>query len=266
MPFAAVTLDLEPDHAGRAEPRYDGWSPERLAAMTDALRSLGAPLSAFVVGRSLEDQPAAIDQLRRDGTEFHLHSYSHVLERADSEEEIDRGMSVFAKTFGHKPTGYRAPEGRISEAGLRRLSDRSFTFDSSVFPSAWPHPRYLAYPRNPYRTGFGSLIEVPIATASPLRLLVTLSFVKLLGFPLYRLLLRPSLLPDPLIFDLHIHDLFALPAFDDLPAFLKVAYSRNRLRGFELLHATLRHLKENGYTFVTMNEAASHAQKTLAPC
>jgi peptidoglycan/xylan/chitin deacetylase (PgdA/CDA1 family) len=265
-PSACLTLDLEPDHAGRAVFAYEAWRPDRLDALMDLLDEFEAPLSAFVVGQSLEQQPSGIAHLRRRGVDFHLHSYSHNLAEPDSAAEIDAGMRVFEAVFGAPPKGYRAPEGRISEGGLSRLSGRGFLFDSSVFPAAWPHPRYLRYPRKAYRSGRGGLVEIPVATAGPARIPVTLSFIKLLGFPLYRRLIRPGNVPDPLVFDMHLHDLFVLPAYDQLPAFLKVAYSRNRAEGFALLRSTLTLLRDSGYRFTSMSAAARDLDKALPRC
>ncbi len=263
---ACLTIDLEPDHAGRATFAYEAWRPDRLNALMDVLGEFEAPLSAFVVGRSLEQQPDGIGQLRGRGVEFHLHSYSHNLAEPDSAQEIDTGMRVFEKLLGRRPLGYRAPEGRISEGGLSRLAERDFLFDSSVSPSAWPHPRYLRYPRGAYRAQPSNLIEIPIATAGRARLLVTLSFIKLLGFSLYRRLIRKGRVPNPLIFDMHLHDLFVLPAYDQLPAFLKVAYSRNQREGFAMLRATLALLRESGYRFATMTSAAQALDQKLPRC
>lgn len=232
----------------------------------DVLGEFQAPLSAFVVGRSLEQQPKGIAQLRGRGVEFHLHSYSHNLADPDSARELDTGMRVFEAALGERPMGYRAPEGRISEDGLIRLAERAFLFDSSVFPSVWPHPRYLGYPRFAYRSAPSNILEIPIATAGRARLLVTLSFIKLLGFPLYRRLIQKGRVPEPLIFDMHLHDLFVLPAYDQLPAFLKVAYARNRSEGFALLRATLVLLRESGYGFTTMTAAARSLDQKLPRC
>jgi peptidoglycan/xylan/chitin deacetylase (PgdA/CDA1 family) len=263
---ACLTIDLEPDHAGRATFAYEAWRPERLDALMDLLAEFDAPLSAFVVGRSIEQQPEGIAHLRRRCVEFHLHSYSHDLAEPDSAAELDAGMRVFESAFGARPRGYRAPEGRISEGGLTRLAERGFLFDSSVFPSAWPHPRYLRYPRAAYRSAPSGLLEMPIATAGSARILVTLSFIKLLGFPLYRRLIRPGNVPEPLVFDMHLHDLFVLPAYEQLPAFLKVAYSRNRTEGFSLLRSILTLLRDSGYRFTSMSKAAHDLDKALPRC
>lgn len=263
---ACLTLDLEPDHAGRATFAYEAWRPDRLDALMDALGEFEAPLSAFVVARSLAEQPEAIARLQKRGVEFHLHSYSHNLAEPDSAQEIETGMRAFESALGERPVGYRAPEGRISEDGLNRLAERNFLFDSSVFPSVWPHPRYLHYPRTAYRSQPSNLLEIPIATAGRARLLVTLSFIKLLGFPLYRRLIRQGRVPDPLIFDMHLHDLFVLPAYDQLPALLKVAYSRNRTKGFALLRATLTLLRDRGYRFASMTSTAKALDQKLPRC
>jgi peptidoglycan/xylan/chitin deacetylase (PgdA/CDA1 family) len=263
---ACLTLDLEPDHAGRAAFVYEAWRKDRLDRMMDMLAEFHAPVSAFVVGKSLKDQPEAIAHLANRGVEFHLHSYSHDLAEPDSEFEIDEGIRAFRGAFGEPPSGYRAPEGRISDAGLSRLAERGFLFDSSVFPAVWPHPRYLGYPRQAYRAQPSNLLEIPIATAGRPRFLVTLSFIKLLGFPLYRRLIRRGSVPEPLVFDLHLHDLFVVPAFAQLPAFLKVAYARNRTEGFAILHAILSLLRDTGYRFDTMTSAARTLDQSLPRC
>jgi hypothetical protein len=48
---ACVTLDLEPDHAGRLAPAYTAWDAGRVGALLGVLGAHQAPLSAFVVAR-----------------------------------------------------------------------------------------------------------------------------------------------------------------------------------------------------------------------
>ena len=260
-----LTLDLEPDHAGRVVPEYEAWRPERVNALLDTLSEYDASLTAFVVGQSVVEKPEVVAAMRERGVEFHLHSYSHDLARADAGEEIDRGSEAFSRFFGSSPTGYRAPEGRITAAGAERLRERGFAFDSSVFPSIWPHPRYATMSRTPFRWPSG-LLEIPVATATAFRLPVTLSFMKLLGWPLYSRVLGRRSTPNPLVFDLHLHDLFVLPAFGTLPGFLKVAYSRNRTRGFEFLRAFLGWTRNQGARFVRMSDAAQTLETTVPRC
>jgi hypothetical protein len=65
---------------------------------------------------------------------------------------------------------------------------------------------------------------------------------------------------------MHLHDLFVLPAYDQLPAFLKIAYSRNRTQGFALLRETLALLRNLGYGFTTMTAAARSLDQRLPRC
>jgi peptidoglycan/xylan/chitin deacetylase (PgdA/CDA1 family) len=253
---ACLTLDLEPDHAGRAAPRYDGWEPARVRDLLALLRRYHAPLTVFVVGTSLRAQPATIALFREAGAEFHLHSHSHDLRQPDSLDEIRSGKQAFAAVFGHPPEGYRAPEGRISPEGWRRLESEGFSFDSSIFPSFWPRPRYLRFQPRPFHPLGTRLLELPISTLTGVRLICSLSFFKLLGWNVYRPLLERGRLPEPLVFDMHLHDLWRLPAFDELPAHWRRIYGRNQEKGMALLEAFLDVLARRGYAFTTLGSVA----------
>lgn len=253
---AAITLDLEPDHAGRAEPSYDGWETERVAELCALLKRYQAQLTIFVVAESLPARPDTIALFREAGAEFHLHSYSHDLAEPDSLDQIRRGKDAFASVFGAPPVGYRAPEGRISEAGWRRLEDEGFRFDSSIFPSFWPRPRYLRYTPAPFVPAGTRLLELPISTVTRARLIVSLSWFKLLGFGVYRPALQHGLLPEPLVFDMHLHDLWRLPAFDRLPQPWRAIYGRNQARGFPILEEFLTLLTKRGASFTTLGAVA----------
>lgn len=252
---ACITLDLEPDHAGRMAPAYTAWREERVDALLGVLGTHGAPLTAFVVGASLAERPRVVERFLEHGTEFQLHSYSHDLRAPDSREQIERGQDAFTRFFGRPAEGYRAPEGRISDDGFRHLEELGFSWDSSVFPSFWPRPRYLAYPRAPYRPR-PRLLEVPIGTLGAGRIIVSLSWMKLLGWSAYgRLLAGP--LPDPLVFDMHLHDLVPLDSARDLGVPWRWIYGRNAEAGFTYLERFLEHVKERGFRFTTVSAVAS---------
>jgi peptidoglycan/xylan/chitin deacetylase (PgdA/CDA1 family) len=263
---ACITLDLEPDYAGRVPTAYAGWAPQRIDALMAMLRAREVPLTVFVVARCLEDQPEAVDRFRRAGAEFHLHSFSHDLARPDSEDEISRGRAAFERYFGAPPQGYRAPEGRISPAGLARLEAEGFAFDSSVFPSFWPHPSYLRFPRVPFRPDGRKVLELPISTVSPLRLIVSLSWMRLLGWGAYRALLERGSLPEPLVFDMHLHDLWTSPSYARLGWPWSWIYRRNPDAGVRFLERFLDLLAARGYRFTTLGAVARALQTEGAAC
>ena len=257
-----VTLDLESDFAGRLSPVYTGWAPGPVNELLALLAGHGAPLSAFVVGSSLGAVPAVLDRLRDAGTEFHLHSYSHDLARPDTADEIARGQEAFARFFGHPAEGYRAPEGRITNDGLARLDAEGFRFDSSVFPSFLPRPRYARFPRTPFRPAGTRLVELPIATVSPARIVVSLSWMKLIGWPAFRRLLDLPL-PEPLVFDMHLHDLGPLGSRAGLRPPWSWVYARNADAGLRILEAFLEALRAKGYTFAGIGGVAAEAAAAL---
>jgi hypothetical protein len=253
---ACVTLDLEPDYGGRLEPAFTGWEPGRIDELVGVLKDHGAALTVFVVGDCLKARPEAIDRLKMAGAEFHLHSYSHDLSQPDSLSEIQLGVRAFEEVFGHRPRGYRAPEGRISLTGWRHLEAEGFEFDSSIFPSFWPAPRYLRFPSHPFRPAGHRLLELPVSTLTPFRLIVSLSWMKLLGWSLYKPFLEHARWPDPLVFDMHLHDLFALPSYRELSPPWNWIYGRNHQDGMKTLDAFLKLLGRKGQRFSTLGTIA----------
>lgn len=259
-PVACISLDLESDFSSRLPTAYEAWAPGRVDELMGLLRRYEAPLTVFVVGAGLEARPEVVARFRERGAEFHLHSYSHDLSQPDSIEEIRRGTEAFASFFGGPPRGYRAPEGRISEDGWKRLAAEGFTFDASVFPSFWPAPRYLRYPRRPFRPIDG-LLEIPFGVVSPLRVITSVSWIKLLGWPLYRTLIAAERrLPDPLVVGMHMHDLWELPSRHTLGVPWTWIYRRNAARGLELLERFLKLLSGRGYRFSTLGAVARDLQ------
>jgi peptidoglycan/xylan/chitin deacetylase (PgdA/CDA1 family) len=253
---ACITLDLEPDYGGRLAPTYTAWDPHRVEGLLTLLAAHGAPLTVFVVGESLSAQPRVIERMRSRGAEFHLHSFSHDLAQPDTLDEIRRGATAFEACFGRRPEGYRAPEGRISPAGWSRLEDEGFLFDSSVFPSFWPAARYLRFSPRPFRPEGRRLLELPISTVTPGRLIVSLSWMKLLGWEFYRRLLENADLPEPIVFDMHLHDLWETPSFDQLRAPWRWIYRRNRGGGLRILEAFLGLLARRGHRLTTLGAVA----------
>jgi peptidoglycan/xylan/chitin deacetylase (PgdA/CDA1 family) len=131
--MAHITLDLENNWTFVSEElRY--LVLEHLDEYVDMIRSLGVPVTVFVVGKLLEDRPGVVRRLNDElDAEFHLHSYSHDMQgRADIEREIRQGVDAFEDVFERQPRGYRAPRFIIDDDDLAALAEAGFGFDSSV--------------------------------------------------------------------------------------------------------------------------------------
>ena len=256
----AMTLDLESDFSGALHNEYALLrQPERVEALLERLRGRGVPLSAFVVGELLEKFPELIELFVRYGTEFHCHSYGHDPADTDSGAEIEKAREAYVRYFGKPPLGYRAPDGRISRDGITQLAAHGFKFDASVFPSYYPNPfKYLFRRSRPHFYGNTRVVEIPNTPISPLRIMLSLSYIKLLGIRPYLRLLRWSRLPETAVFGSHLHDFFTdSDALSRMPRFWRMVYGRNRDLGLVFLDEILDFFQGEGYSFVTMSEVYS---------
>ena len=254
--LACVTLDLENDWYFD-EPGYDHLTFEYIEEFIDLIDELGIPLSVFVVGRTLERFPEVIDQLDAElDVEFHLHSYGHDTSKSyDFGEEVRRGKQAFASHFGSDPIGYRAPQGNIEPGEFTVLEREGFRFDSSVFPSYRPGVyRNLDKPLQPYRpTEVEELLEIPIAATPYTRVPICQSYVKLFGRP-YRHYLRKAPLPTPLVFNIHLQDLFRTDSHDKLGQPKRFIMKRNLNRSIDMFDETIALLREREYSFGRMTD------------
>jgi len=250
--FAAISLDLESDHAGRIPESFEGWEISKISRLFKLLEKYQVVLNIFVVGNTLEKNRRIIKFIFNKKVKFYLHSFSHNLSDPDSKIEIRKGIKEFHKFFKKRPVGYRAPEGRISREGIIALKQNGFLFDSSVFPSFFPNLRYFFYPRNIY-SPIEKFTEIPITTIGKLRMIFSLSWVKLFGWRIYHFLITKYRLPNNVLFNFHLHDLYMLSCTKKLPLFWKIVYMRNRSKGIKYLEKTLKFLRDNNYKFVDLN-------------
>jgi peptidoglycan/xylan/chitin deacetylase (PgdA/CDA1 family) len=254
--LACLTLDLENNWEFEAPGlRYATF--EHLEDYVDLLDALDLPLSVFVVGETVEERPDALDRLAdRLDVEFHLHSYSHDLSgTADLEREVRLGRAAFESHFGRPPAGYRATQGRIDPDEFRTLESAGFLFDSSVFPSYRPGTyNNLDAPIEPYRpAGSDSLLEIPVGVLPGLRVPVSQAYLKAAGTPLLALL-RHLPLPEVVVFNTHLQDLYHTPAHERLGAVKRLFYGRNMDRAEDVFRRTVRTLRRRGYSFVRMTD------------
>jgi peptidoglycan/xylan/chitin deacetylase (PgdA/CDA1 family) len=253
----AFTLDLEAAVSGVLEREYTLFeSPETIRQLLDLLREEDVKATIFVVGEIFERYPEIVRLFQEYDCEFHGHSYSHDPACPDSEEEVKKVKELFVEYFGYEPQGYRAPQGKISEAGIEALTKHGYKFDSSVVPSYYPNPfKYLFKNRQIHRHKGFDLVEIPLTSISPFRLTLSISYVKLLGYGVYKALWKLFRLPPVIVFCSHLHDFFLSDdEMTKLPPFWKMIYSRNRGRGLELLRRVIVEFKARGYEFVPMSE------------
>lgn len=255
---ACFTIDLEPDFLSddSHEVLLDAGRMEQLRGFFARHR---IPPTVFVVARMLEQGLPVRERFAGVGAEFELHSYSHRVDAPDSEEEIASGAAAFERYFGRRPRGYRAPLGRITAAGIATLARLGFEYDASVFPSRRPELGYdfSALPTTPWRwQEQPGIVEIPFAAASPLRFVVSLSFLKLMGLRFFDLLFRASRPPDLLVLDSHLYDFFSTSPVHSLSVldWRRYALLRNMRRVFPLLDGFVRLLGRHGYEFATVGE------------
>jgi peptidoglycan/xylan/chitin deacetylase (PgdA/CDA1 family) len=258
-----LTLDLEQDYGDLFDkPHYDGLAhiPELISFMQE----INIPFTVFVQGCLFEMFPHVIEQLSKLDVEFELHSYSHArYKNTNARYEIESGKKAYVKYFGKDPIGYRFPSGIFSNEDYSILAENGFQFDSSVFPSVRPSAfNNLNMPIYPYYIKEYEIVELPFSVFSKyIRIPVALSYIKLLGWS-YLELIKLSFLPEIIIFNFHIHDLFDLPLVSrfDKENFsvlnrivFKRIYKQQRNDGFILLKSIISNFRERNYSFYKLN-------------
>ncbi len=260
--IACLTLDLEQDYGDLLdEPSYEGLS--HVSAVVNLLKTRDVPLTCFVQGTLFETHPSAIKQLSALDVEFELHTYSHPKPKEiDHELEMRRGKEAFTKFFGREPLAYRSPSGVVTENMFALLPLYGFKFDSSVIPSLRPDVfNNLTKPTRPYLLNNSKVVEFPVTVFSKvIRVPVSLSYIKLLGKPYFRLL-RISHLPNFIVFSFHLHDLYTLSSSSNIPLgmfppfyrviFRRIYKGRNN-NGMELLKDLITLFSSKGYEFLKL--------------
>jgi peptidoglycan/xylan/chitin deacetylase (PgdA/CDA1 family) len=200
---------------------------------------------------------------------FEIHSHSHNQREPDSAAELDAAVEAYDRFFGRTPKGYRAPNGLISREGLRRLAERGFHYDSSIFPS-FRFDEYgynnLSSPLIPYRFKLPEeLIELPLGVIRKVRLVISLSYIKLLGLPFYKMLISLFDIPSPLVILCHPYDFSIDHQLHKIGGWKRYAHARNSARAEELFIAFIRYLKSKGYRFVFVDEVLDRLDARALP-
>jgi peptidoglycan-N-acetylglucosamine deacetylase len=264
---------------------------ERLRGLADAG---GFPLTLFAIGKDLA-RPAAKEGLRaaaRAGHEIGNHTLDHRydlvrLGRDAIAEQVAGGIEAIREATGESAVGFRAPGYTITDEVFDVLAEHDVLYDASVFPcpaywaakataitaisvlgrkseSIVDTPRVLTAPTRPYRVGRpywrrgapDRLLEIPVQVTRGARLPFIGTSVTLAGLTGARLLARMCV-GEPLV-NLELHGIDVLDAADGLEALRPhqpdVRVSKEKK--LDALLGAIEVLKDAGYTFVSMREAA----------
>jgi peptidoglycan/xylan/chitin deacetylase (PgdA/CDA1 family) len=250
----------------------------------------------FVVGRDLGDPQNAslVAELARQGHEIANHTANHYYDliRRDKSvlrDEIAECADTIQRVTQIRPRGFRAPGYSVSNALFEVLEDLSVTYDSSLLPcplyygakalamaSIWAagrrsrsilyNPLALTCPTQPYRVDKPywrrgkALLEIPISVTPALsgRLPYIGTTLVLSGIRGAKWLSQ-LMVGTPFV-NLELHGIDLADADLDNLAFLRDNQPdlRKSLAAKEhALRAALNHLRQNGYSFVTLSEIAS---------
>lgn len=237
----------------------------------DLLRRNNVRLTAFLVTSLLKKYGAAYRRLSEQiPVEFAIHSHMHDMQNPCSRSDIELSARTFREFFGVNPAGYRAPVGQITREGLLTLLDLGFRYDSSIYPSVrfgLPGYNNLHLPVAPFKIfqGHASLLEIPFASLSGLRLVFSLSYVKLFGWNVYKFLMRWFSLPDQVAVLSHPHDHYFQLLADNVVAWEKPFLQRNAASAFEILEKMLIFLREEGYQFELIGDLCDDPEMKTIP-
>jgi hypothetical protein len=258
--YACFSLDFELDYGGRVQAFDTLDHVQGHKELKEGLDRRGIPLSAFVQTSVLEDYSHSEAVLKSLATEVHSHSHSHANRHFDSHFELSHSLEILKKSFGQGEYGYRAPYGKLYKGDLQIIKDLGYAFDSSCFPSFRPGKfNNLRASVEPWIED--GLLEIPFAVMPYTRLILGISYMKLIGPELYRHLMTMTGLPRVLVFYGHMHDFFPTDAVKEFPAWLRWAFGRNGNRSLPIAMGFFDHLAKLGYEFKTMNEMAHILKK-----
>jgi peptidoglycan/xylan/chitin deacetylase (PgdA/CDA1 family) len=263
---------------------------DRLGALAE---ELSIPLTLFAIGSDLARPEAAakLAAARARGMEIANHSLDHRydlvrLGRDEIRRQVDEGARAIERATGERPAGFRAPGYTITDEVFDVLVELGVAYDSSVFPcppywaakataiglialrgrtsrSIVDTPAVLAAPTRPYRVGRPywrrgrGLVELPVQVTRGPRLPFFGTSITLGGRRVARLLARMCA-GEPLV-NVELHGIDVLDASDGLEA-LRPYQKDVRVpvaRKLEALRAAVGELREAGYRFVTLAEAAA---------
>ena len=254
MRTVSITVDLENDYGqDHIQDRY--CIDDFLASRDPEIFTEKHKITGFIVGELLPESPELVDVFHGFGGRLELHSYGHKINR-DPMYDIPRAVEVFKEAVGHRPVGYRAPQGVLKKYELRVLYENGIKYSSSVFPSYRPGKfNNLGAKRTPFFYDNFPLMELPLGSIPVLRFPISLSYMMLFGWSFYKRLFDSLGLPENLVFMFHLHDLYKPPSYEFLSRFWRKIYGRIYSNDpLEHLFKFLSYLEDLGYGYMYLDE------------
>ncbi|MDI6591324.1 MAG: polysaccharide deacetylase family protein [Patescibacteria group bacterium] len=198
------------------------------------------PVTLFVTGKILKQQPELFKKLERD-YEIACHGFSHRfwdnLNFEERKKELENFVNFYQKIFSKKPKGFRAPSHIIDYDGMKLLEDWGFLYDSSVVPHYPPFKKYRGYkgrrPLFPYYPQGKKILEIPVS-GQLLGIPLAGAWISRLPFWFYNFLFK---IYTPPFLTLNMHSWDAL--------------GRTTFQFLKKLEKLLKLLKNKGYLFLT---------------
>ena len=104
--------------------------------IVDLLAAEQVPSTWFIPGHTIETYPASVAAVRDAGCEIEHHGWTHrvpsTLTREQENEELVRGIEAIQTLTGRRPIGYRSPAWDLSPHSVELLLEHGFAFDSSL--------------------------------------------------------------------------------------------------------------------------------------
>lgn len=249
------TIDIEPDFGGLL--KKDVYFGKRdLHRLQDLVNKYDIKLTAFVTGKTLEENPEILDMLLGLGVEIESHSYYHNVGHTSKILDIDKGIETHTRLLGKPPLGYRAPQGIITSEEVEYLTSRGVKFDSSIFPAFFPGRfNRLKFPKEPFLVGTSGMLEIPFSVVPKIRLPIGLGYIQLFGLNTFKVMFRLFGLPKLIIFDFHSYELGRVPSYDNLPILDKLGYFRAQklyTDPFKVLEEFVVYTSSRGYVSKNM--------------
>lgn len=165
----AITFDMDADsliHISRPSDGHDRLYPITMGRygptvavprILDTYRRLGIKQSFFIPAWCIEQYPAAVEAILKDGHEIGHHGLIHEdpIETKGEAQRIafERALAIHMKRTGRKPRGYRAPVYNVTQQVIDLLVAHGFVYDSSLMADDIP---YLM------KTAKGEVWEAPV--------------------------------------------------------------------------------------------------------